>query len=176
MLNCTSVQKNLIYCNRLFNESSDIMHKKFIIRMALLEVCGWIEEYLDTIYIQTPRNQQIEQSEILKDHIEHLYSFEYKKIMKTLSLAFGVYHVSFIEDITKQKFSYHYENFKSSINLLKKYRNNNAHSHTENCADAPELGLQSLKKHFKYIRLGLYYIECQTRKSISTFEKSHPIN
>ena len=174
MLRCASVQSNLNYCSKLFEETSDIMLKKFIIRMALLEVCGWIEEALDAIYQHTPHKQPIENFKVLKLHIDHLYSFEYNEIIKTSSLIIGSYLVNFIEKNAQKMHPRSFNLFKSSLNSLKKYRDNNAHTNTENCADAPELGFNALNTHFKNVKLGLCYIEFEIRKNISKYEENCP--
>lgn len=157
MLNSSSVVKNIDFCEMLFNQTADPIKKLFLIRMALLEVCGWIEEYLDEIYSYNPKNLDIGQYQIMYNHIHNLSSFEYTAIIKSIALSIGVFNMYALEQKFQTNFLTNFTTFKSSLNSLKAYRNEYAHKNTESCTNT--IGFNGLRIHFRNVRLGLYFLE-----------------
>lgn len=162
MLSRLSVDKNIEYCEELFSRTEDPIKKLFLVRMALLEVCGWIEECLDEIYSYNPRNNPIGQYKIMEEHIKKLYSFEYQKIMRSISLSIGVFNAYLLEERIKVKFPDKHARFKASLNSLVSYRNEYAHKNTEACTST--VGFSSLREHLNNIYLGLRFLDCSVRK------------
>ena len=150
MLNCHTVKTNLYFCQDLFNKEQNPVKKQFLLNMALLEICGWIEEALDNIYLNRP-------NDMIKKHIKGIYSFEYAKIQTVLAFCIGVHRLQELEKHTEVSYTAEYVEFKNTINILHKYRNLSAHKNAE--ATSNTIGFSNLFQYFYIIRKSLIYIE-----------------
>lgn len=162
MLKHSSVKQNILFCETLFNKTPDLLKKKFLIRMALLEVCGWIEESLDIIYSLNPNNQSLDNFPVMQKHIAHLYSFDYDSVFKTISLSIGVYNAYILESKIKTKHFKEFTKFKGALNNLKKYRNEYAHKNTDQTERI--IGFSVLKQELTYTKIGLRRLENEIKK------------
>ncbi|MBO7244380.1 MAG: hypothetical protein J6V53_03760 [Alphaproteobacteria bacterium] len=163
MLNRLSVDDNIKFCEDLFLKTEDPVKKLFLMRMALLETCGWIEECLDEIYSYNPKNKPITDYKIMEEHIKKLYSFEYDKMMKSISLSIGVFNATSLEEKLKERFPEQYAKFKGSLGCLLRFRNEYAHKNTEACTNS-SMGFSSLRDHLKNIHLGLRALDYSVKK------------
>ena len=143
--------KHLIRNLKKCKEFKDIAYKKkdhdgemLMLKLALLETCGWIEETMDNIYLST----NIKNRNDIEAHIEKIYSFYYETFKKVLVFCIGRRNVKSLE----QTFStQELQHFKSALSTLKNIRNSSAHTHYMGSSQQV-LGLKDLFLHVKTIQ------------------------
>ncbi len=81
--------KTLNRLDKLYNDSTTDDKKIFYSKLALIELCGWIEETMDDIVLRcakrclkSPANQKFIKDEIIKPNS----NFQYEALRKMLSL------------------------------------------------------------------------------------------
>jgi len=146
---------NLSKLDRLYRNASTVKEGLFYSKLALLELCGWIEESMDDIVmrccircVRDERNRKF----IRKQVVERTYGFEYDKhFRKMLISMIGVIGVERLErKIPPQTLA----QLKATLHALELARNPEAHTHIKGVTrriDAPSAMLQ----HFTQIFTGL---------------------
>lgn len=142
MLVKSYIQSNLKALDVKFRKSNSPKDNLFYSKLAILELCGWLEESIDTVvrdcakrHIKTLPNIAIIESEIKRN-----YGFSYDKNFKLLlSKVIGIVVFERIEGkIDSQKLQL----FTSTISTLVTKRNSEAHTHIRGVAktiDAPSV-------------------------------------
>ncbi|MCZ8226014.1 MAG: HEPN domain-containing protein [Microcystis sp. LE19-84.1B] len=122
--------KTLNRLDRLYNESRTDDKKIFYSKLALIELCGWIEETMDDIVLRcakrclkSPANQKF-----IDKTISGTHSFEYEAFRKMLMIVIGLATLEKIEK--KLEKTDKISALKGDLVNLKKSRNRAAHSHT----------------------------------------------
>lgn len=141
MIAKTSIFSNLRRLDNLYSKSGSTKQSLFFSKLAILELCGWIEESMDDIIYRCASrnlknswsNKYIEQSIIKKT-----YGFEYERHFREMLIALlGVICVEKLErKVDKTKF----QNLKANLSALKTYRDVEAHTHIKGVTkrlDAP---------------------------------------
>lgn len=159
MLEHGQIIKTLKQLNELHNTNpSSDGQQEFYSKLALLELCGWIEECMDEIVLRIAQKnlRERENIETIKEMIDKNYGFEYKKnFRKLLIILIGIVNVEKLEQQLKQKV---FIQFISTLDSLKKRRNNEAHTYihgTTRIIDAPSM----TRKYFHDVYNGLQEIE-----------------
>jgi len=141
MVGKTSILENLKRLETLYNESVTSEKKcLFYSKLAILELCGWIEESMDDI-VRKCANRKLKENanqEHIDNTIKLTYGFVYDKhFRKMLIELIGLINVERLEmRIDKAKF----QNMKSTLGLLRSFRDIEAHTHlkgTTRILDAP---------------------------------------
>lgn len=130
MISKTSIEKNLKLINRLYQRSTSILTGEFYSKLAILELCGWIEESMDEIIRNSTRRKivQITNRNIIeKKSIKNNYSFTYdENFKKMLQQVIGMCGIERIESkFNSSKFI----QLCSTLQNLKTYRDTQAHTH-----------------------------------------------
>ncbi|WP_108423430.1 endoribonuclease [Flagellimonas amoyensis] len=125
------IKSTLAELDKLYNSASSQKKAIYFSKLALIELCGWIEESLDDIIIrhanrklQNPDNKKYCEESIVKPN----YGFEYKKNIRPMLISLiGLIEAERIERELEKT---------GQITLLKSYlgnikdsRNNAAHTH-----------------------------------------------
>jgi len=164
MISKTNIQQNLFNIRSLYNSEPSLKRSLFYSKLALLELCGWIEESMDEIIIRCARrylksydNLSIAKSEIVKKTYGFNYKIHFRKmLMKTI----GIINLERLEK------SYNQSNFsllKSNLDSLKTCRDSEAHTHikgTTHRIDSPSVTID----RFFIVYEGLKDIEQALRK------------
>jgi hypothetical protein len=86
MLAKSSIKANLISLDAKFRKTKSTKDTLFYSKLAILELCGWLEESIDIIFmdfakkhIKNPNNLKL-----IKEKIERNYGFDYDKNFKNL--------------------------------------------------------------------------------------------
>lgn len=119
-------------------------------KIAILELCGWIEESMDDMVIRCAYKHLREESNkkfVKEEIVKHTSGFEYKKHFKGMLIRLiGLIHFERLEQtIDQQKLN----NLKSTLSSLKKIRNKEAHTHIKgvaNSINAPSTTLDQFEK------------------------------
>ncbi len=162
MIAKTYIHKNIQELNTLYNKCSNQKKELYYSKLALLELCGWIEESMDTI-VESMASRTLKQSsnrKLVKELIKKNYGFEYDAhFRKMLIHVIGLINVERLEvSIDQAK----YFKLKAALGNLKTARNKEAHTHLKGVArsiDAPSV----TKYHFFDVYDGLKNIEQQLK-------------
>ena len=121
MIAISKIKQNIEQLERLYNDSSNQRKEFFYSKLAILELCGWIEETMDKI-IKIYSNRKIKDStnkKKLEDFIQQTYSFEYSKFRQILIQTIGIIGVEKLEKkLDKLKLA----RLQSTLGTLKKPR------------------------------------------------------
>lgn len=165
MINKTQIENNLTQINALYQKYMGYKEALYYSKLAILEVCGWIEESIDDVVLGCVNKQLTETKnlEFVEEVINQTYSFEYERHFRHLLIQIlGIINVEKLENnLEPIKF----ELMKSSLGTLRKYRNIHAHTYTKGVTKtmyAPS----STMNHFKYVYQGLKDVESCIRKMI----------
>ena len=131
----------------------------FYSKLALLEVCGWIEEAMDEIWLNCLRYKikNTNHQDLIEKSIKDNSAFDYEKnFKKILLLIIGLMN---IEKLEKKVDAHKFQQLKSELGNLKKSRNSAAHTHFQvgitPSFDAPSTTL----RRFQRVYDGLVDIE-----------------
>lgn len=164
MVSKTSILSNLSIISRLFNNSSNPKEALLYSKLAILELCGWIEESMDDIVkncakrkLRNKNNLQFLEKEVIKK----VHSFDYHNNFRKMLMQFiGLLKLEVIErrvDQTKL------QNMKAALNALKEQRDPIAHTYVKGITlriDAPSV----TKQRFVYVYEGLKNFEHELKR------------
>ena len=124
------IESNLKQLNKLYLGAETPKSKLYYSKLAMLELCGWIEESMDDI-VQMCANRllklQASKNHIANQIVKPTYGFEYKKhFMKMLSHVIGLIN---IEKLEKKLDPLKKARLESALGVLRAARNREAHTH-----------------------------------------------
>lgn len=130
MIPTASVRQNVAVLSKAYKNAEEPKLQLFYAKLALIEVCGWIEETIDALVLRHAKHILFttdEYDRYRKEIVDKQYGFHYKdNIVPMLVGLFGRSGVNEFE-------SYHnrvvLEMLKSSLGSLKEARNAYAHTH-----------------------------------------------
>ncbi|WP_286797298.1 hypothetical protein [Psychrobacter sp. UBA6291] len=161
------IENNLKQLNKLYFDTNSHKRKLYYSKLAILELCGWIEESMDNI-IEMCANRllklQATKTHVKKQIIDRNYGFEYKNhFIKMLSSVIGFMNIERLEkklDASKNAL------LLSALGTLKNIRNAEAHTHLKGVTrhvDSPSITLKLFSQVFnglKDIEIKLKLIKC----------------
>lgn len=134
--------KTLNWLDQLYNDpTADDQKTSSYSKLALIELCGWIEETMDDIVLRCAKrclkseaNQKFIKDEIIKPNSK----FQYEAFRKMLMIVIGLATLEKIEE--KLEKTGKISALKGDLGNLNKSRNQAAHTHTKDTLttyDAP---------------------------------------
>ena len=164
MLSKSSILSNLSTINKLYNKTSSKKEAFFYSKLAILELCGWIEESMDNIVINCA-NRKLRNNDNLiflkKEIIKKVHGFDYhNNFRKMLMQVVGLIRLEIIESKVDQT---KLEQMKAALNALKAQRDPVAHTHIKGVTlriDAPSI----TKQRFVNVYEGLKNIEHELKQ------------
>ena len=164
MVNKTYIHNNLDQIDRLYQRY--MRYKKrglYYSKLAILEVCGWIEESMDDI-IRGCANKRLKEPKNLRsveNLIKRTYGFHYEDNFRDMLIhIIGIIKLEILEQIFDQ---HKFTQMIYSLNVLKQRRNELAHTYikgTTPTIDAPSW----TDRRFQYVYEGLKDIEHHINK------------
>lgn len=158
MLVKTYIQSNLKALDVKFRKSNSQRDNLFYSKLAILELCGWLEESMDVVVtdcakrlIKNPQNLTYIEAEIKRN-----YGFNYEKNFK--SLLIKLIGIVVFEKIESSLDSQKLQLFISTLGTLVIKRNSEAHTHIKGVTrviDAPSVTIA----HFNNLYNGLLEFE-----------------
>jgi len=155
---------NLMGLQTKFKAAKTQKDSLFFSKLAILELCGWIEESMDDVVL-TSAKMRLKDPEnlkfIQKDVIKKTYAFEYEKFRFMLMRLIGLINVERLEaemDTTIRP------RFEAALEALKTARNAEAHTHIKGVTrtiNAPSLTIAQ----FYDVYAGLKHIDTLLRKA-----------
>ena len=147
MIAYTYIHNNIRSLNNRYVRSKTTKEADFLSKLAILELCGWLEVSVDDMIECAGRRLLKDQShqKFLKNRVKTTYGFEYDKNFRSLmAFVVGLYGLEIIEKsidpVTCIK-------FKNELAALKIRRDSLAHTYTKGATanyDAPSVTLARL--------------------------------
>lgn len=158
------IESNLNALVAKFNSASTPKEELFYSKLAIIELCGWIEETMDDIVMSCARRKLKDTHNIIyveKDIISTNFGFEYKQHFRGMLIRLiGLIAFEKIENkISPSKL----QKLKGALTILKKARNSQAHTHLKGVLtsiDAPSV----TKNNFTLVYDGLKEFDQVLRK------------
>lgn len=144
--------RNIYKCQQVYNKSSDYLVKQLMLKLALLEVSGWIENAFDDLYMHTAANSSVNTE--IDNHIKKVYDFSYEKLKRTLSFCIGINKFMSIEQICSDS---DLIDFKTKLKTIKDLRNEFAHNHHQ--VTHNYISFDVLRTHIRTIYAGIIFIK-----------------
>lgn len=136
------------------NETSDIEASKqqLILKLAFLELCGWLEVTLDDIYMSIGKTNA--EKDLIERHIYHCYSFNQQNFISNLKFCLGEFKYELLKNhynlSTKEKEQK--DIFLNTLDKLSKTRNEYAHTYLDISAlPGGQLGIDEIYKNFVFL-------------------------
>jgi reactive intermediate/imine deaminase len=123
--------KTLNRLDKLYNDSTSDDQKIFYSKLALIELCGWIEETMDDIVLRCAKRclKSEANKKFIDKTISGTHSFEYEPFRKMLMMVIGLATLEKIEK--KLEKTGKISALKGYLGNLKDSRNRAAHTHTK---------------------------------------------
>jgi RiboL-PSP-HEPN len=132
MISKSYLLKTLNGLDKLYNSSRNDDQKILYSKLALIELCGWIEETMDDIILRcakrclkSPDSQKFVKDKIIKPN----YNFQYEDFRKMLMTVIGLAQLEKIEK--KLEKTGKISALKGDLGNLKNSRNQAAHTYTK---------------------------------------------
>jgi hypothetical protein len=159
MIGKTSITENLSILEKSYTKATSTKKTLFYSKLALLELCGWIEESMDDIVrrcanrnLRDSRNRSYVEKEIIK----RVHGFDYHNHFRTMLMKIiGLIKLERVERRINQN---KLQLMQSALHTLKERRKHEAHTHlkgTTRTLDAPSL----MKRRFSEVYDGLREFE-----------------
>jgi hypothetical protein len=148
MIAFSYIERNLKSLDARYNQSKSIQDANFASKLAILELCGWIEESMDDCILRASIRvlRKPKSRAFVQDKVKRNFGFEYDRHFKSMIIALvGVWGY---EKISKGITPATYISFSSELDTLKVTRNSLAHTYTKGVTvqyDAPSVTLARLK-------------------------------
>lgn len=164
MVDKSSILRNLSIISRLFDKTSNPKEALFYSKLAILELCGWIEESMDDV-VKNCGNRKLRNSHNIvfleKDIIKKVHGFDYNNnFRKMLMQVIGLIMLETIESRVDQTKLQHMQ---AALNALKSQRDPVAHTHIKGVTiriDAPSV----TKQRFMDVYEGLKSFEHELKR------------
>jgi hypothetical protein len=147
------LRKNLDILEQLFTNTNE--KKKVILfsKLALLELCGWIETTMDSIINENAkkRNLDPEDEKFIRGKVTRTYSFEYIKFRDLVILLIGVKKTKLLETSMNNNFVL----MEAKLNELFTKRCKLAHTHSDRTTkiiDSPQIMKSDFNDLLKYLK------------------------
>jgi hypothetical protein len=152
------IAENLKQIERLYNSSTSIQKSLFYSKLAVIELCGWIEMSMDDIVLRlsSRRLQHPDQRKYIENKVVRTYGFEYERHFLPMIEAIIGRHG--IEQMNAKLDNSLTVPLVGALNTLKTERNKLAHQYikgTTHVIDAPSV----TNARFPIVLAGLKNIE-----------------
>ncbi len=127
------ILKTINELDKLYNQTTNPNLQKYYSKLALLELCGWIEQSMDDIILKCAkrclRNDQ--HIRFIENEVRRNYSFDYDmNFRKLLIQIIGLMNFEKLENNVK---TVSLTTLKPNLDSIKPLRNSHAHTHLQNC-------------------------------------------
>lgn len=152
------ILSNLRGLERKFTTSSSQKDSLYYSKLAILELCGWIEESMDEVIVRCAKahlkdagNLRFVQDQVIKK----TYAFDYEKFRLMLIRLVGIINVERLEQKMDASIR---PSFESTLAALKRARDSEAHTHIKGVTRAINAPSVTISQ-FQHVYAGLKHIE-----------------
>jgi hypothetical protein len=167
MIAQTNMRRNLVRLNSLYNKAQTPIESLFFSKLAILDLCGWIEESMDDVVrrcaircLHVADNRKFVEKEVIKK----TYGFDYDShFRKMLGRVIGLMNV---EKLERRLDTSVHTKFVATLSTLKTSRDSEAHTHLKGATkvlNAPSVTLAQFEDVYK----GLTAYDSALRKYIA---------
>ena len=148
----TEIKKNLEKIKDLYVKSIDAKESSLYSKLAILELCGWIEESMDYIILRyaSKHLRSSNNLDAIKGIITDTHGFDYKEhFRKALRQCIGLINIEKLEkQLTTSRF---FDPLKAELSNLRKVRDEVSHTYITVMKkyDAPSITLNRLELIYK---------------------------
>lgn len=141
------IERNLRELDKRFTCRSSTKDMNFASKLAILELCGWIEQSMDDCILRASVRvlKEADNRKLIKNRVERHYGFEFERNFKPMIInLIGVWG---FEKISGSIDSAVELKFINELNELKRKRNSLAHTYTKGVTqhyDAPSVTIERL--------------------------------
>lgn len=159
MISNTVILQTIANLDKLYQKNHGAIEGLYFAKLAILEVCGWIEESMDSIVLSYTNRHLTESRNIdyTRDTIvERISSFDYNKHFRLMLMR--VIGIILLERLERSLDTAKLSKMKGSLGILKAHRDEQAHTHIKGRTvhiDAPSV----TARHFQNVHDGLTHIE-----------------
>lgn len=142
MISHSYIKKNLAYLDSVYNNARSTTEADYCCKLAILELCGWIELSMDDIVLRgCVRALKLKKNrDAVREKVKLNYGFEYQKhFVSLITSLVGFHGFEIIEKTISEAISV---NFRSELANLKERRNSLAHTYYKGVTshyDAPSI-------------------------------------
>ena len=164
MIAKTYILKDLKAIDSLYKKARTPKQSLFYSKLAIIELCGWIEMTMDEIVLRCAKRHIKETGNynwLEKELVGRIYGFDYKSHFRKMLL--GILGMSCVEIVEARVDQTKFLKMKSELAALKGIRDPAAHTHLKGATtslDAPSVTLN----RFNQIYEGLIEIDAQLRE------------
>jgi hypothetical protein len=142
MIAKTQIEQTLQSLDARYQAAASADEAQWFAKLAIIELCGWIEESMDEIirrcarrHLKVTANRETCEADI----IATTYGFEYKKHFR--SMLMRLLGLVAVEQLEQQVDPTVYARMEGALSFLKAFRNSYAHTHlkTATSINAPSL-------------------------------------
>jgi hypothetical protein len=148
MIAYTYIRKNVRSLNSRYQRARSIQDASYYSKLAILELCGWIETSLDELILGAGYRilKKDKNKKYLKKRVKMVYGFDYE--IHFTSMIVALFGISGFEKIENSIDDHIVVNFKNELINLKTRRDSLAHTYTRGATthyDAPSITLSRLE-------------------------------
>lgn len=152
------VLRHIHKCEKLYSQAgTDDLSKQLLLKLALLETAGWLENSFDILYLSCAKNENTRFS--IEQYIAKIYSFDWTCLRIGLIFGLGVQSVYELECAAGEE---NIHKMKSIVGNLKRYRDELAHDYIHTTKHF--ISFHNLKKQIYFLYKGMCYIQQHIRK------------
>lgn len=155
MLRRHAVDRAINIADKHYNAARSTYEAELFAKLALIEICGWIEENMDSIILKcsTKSISDLSLLALVKEETSRTYSFTYENHFRPLLvLCIGLLRS---EKLEKRIHNARFQKMKASLGQLKAMRDNCAHTHIPRNVTRTLHAPSRLKSEFENVYLGL---------------------
>lgn len=142
MISGKEIRQSLKKCEDLYNANkADSFAQQLILKLALIELCGWIEKSFDSLYDSAAKTTDA--LSLVEAKRTSCYSFKYKTFQDMLCFCVGVNNYNKIKNKFKAN---QLQYFHSALHDLSQKRDILAHNN-HNFQSPQYFGISDLKKY-----------------------------
>jgi len=155
MISRADIQQNLTEINNLYQKSTNSKEALYYSKLALIELCGWIEESIDELIFECANRNLVVSNNldfVEKDIVGLTYGFEYNKHFRAMLMR--IIGIINLEKLEQKVDPIKFHIMKSALGTLAISRNKAAHKYihgTTTSIDAPS----ATSGHFQHVYDGL---------------------
>lgn len=163
MINKTYIANNLTQLNSLYQKHMGDKRALYYSKLAILEMCGWIEESIDDIVFGCANKHLTKKGNLdfVNAVINQTYSFGYERHFR--SMIIQVIGIINLEKLEKNLDQTKFDLMKSSLGTLKKFRDLHAHTYIRGSTQTVYAPSRMIG-HFKNVYQGLKDFESCIRR------------
>jgi hypothetical protein len=166
MFSSIDLRANLKALDALFAAETDQRKARLFARLAVLELCGWTEEAVDALVVDSANRclKTMQHQKDVQEHLKRLYGFDYLYHFKPmLARVIGLYGFEHVEARLSTKRPSALPKLQAALSQLRPVRDSIAHTHSTATVTVPAPSLViSLTRD---IELGLKLLSSEMRSS-----------